>query len=453
MKINKIFSKINEGYISALCINIGANTYKANQGKNKDNSIYNFFGNRKKIIFIFMIISFFLSILLTIFFIIHFDFELEKEKLFINLYKILLRSLCKNFMAVFYITQNIMILVNLNRLENKNIFCFDRSRLLNSGEVNTIFFNKSIFSFQDSLEIYSYHPIYFNAHKANYLSFKFYLKKQCKEMNMILLNYYKENLNKRQSNNNLDYNYNLLRFSHKQLFNTFYNKSNEYTTLLIECLLSCNNVEKYNMQFFANNIEAKLFIDMKWDIKEYDYINNNKDKIDLNFRYIYSYNSNNNCLNDSNSNNNNKYNLIENKIVDIFPTNYYKIREAPKYRKINRHFLIKKTNEKEKLSNNKTENPSININKISQDISKSHIDLYKLRIYKKFIQNGTFNSSSIVYNFMTKELRFMTKGMPEYILDKCDKNSIPENLINTFSFYRRKGLIIIVCASKLINID
>ena len=47
----------------------------------------------------------------------------------------------------------------------------------------------------------------------------------------------------------------------------------------------------------------------------------------------------------------------------------------------------------------------------------------------------------------------MIKGMAEDILDKCDIHSLPENFINTLSYYRRNGFIIIICASKLINID
>ena len=98
-----------------------------------------------------------------------------------------------------------------------------------------------------------------------------------------------------------------------------------------------------------------------------------------------------------------------------------------------------------------TQNSSTNF--IKTDISKSHIISYKLRIYKRFIKNGSLNSSSIVFNFITKELRFMTKGIPEDILDKCDKFSIPDNFDNLISLFRRKGYIIIVCASKIISID
>ena len=110
-----------------------------------------------------------------------------------------------------------------------------------------------------------------------------------------------------------------------------------------------------------------------------------------------------------------------------------------------------KMNNKELSINNNSFN--IKQNYIVNDILISKIDSYKLRIYKKFIINGTFNTSAIVYNFMTKELRFMTKGMAEDILDNCDKNTLPENFYETISYYRRNGFIIIICATKLININ
>jgi magnesium-transporting ATPase (P-type) len=91
-------------------------------------------------------------------------------------------------------------------------------------------------------------------------------------------------------------------------------------------------------------------------------------------------------------------------------------------------------------------------NYIKKNVSRSHIKSYKLRIYKRFISENS-NSSSIVYNFITKELRFMIKGMPEDILDKCDVNTLPDNFNKVISFYRRNGFIIIILASKIINLD
>ena len=478
MKIYKIFTKFNDRYILALCINTGPNTYKANQYSNilyflerkiDYNRVYKFFGNRKKIIFIYIIISFFLSIILSALYFSQLKIQLEKGKVHFSLYKLIIKYFCKSMMVVYFITHNIMIFVNLYRLKNKNIFCFDKSRLINSGKINTIFLNKSIFLSQNSFEINSYHPVYSVTNKTNkYLSFRNYLKNQCKEMNIQLLNYYKQYLEQKQSNENN------IKLNKSQLFNAFNKKTDKYLALFIECLLCCNNIEKYNIELFGSVIETTLFDDMKWEIKTYDYIYDNKAQYDKNYEYNYSYS---NYINSSISYKDDQFNLIENKIIDVYPKNYYKIKESSKLQmKVFQQTKIIKIDNNNNISKedisknesllynkffdnlnesykNQTHAYNVNINRISQDISKFHIDSYKLRIYKKFLKNGTFKSSVIVYNFMTKELRFMIKGMPEEIIDKCDINTIPENLINTFSIYRKNGFVIVACASKLINMN
>ena len=125
--------------------------------------------------------------------------------------------------------------------------------------------------------------------------------------------------------------------------------------------------------------------------------------------------------------------------------------------KQNNIYKINNEEQKNDLSGSKSiknnDTYSLITNEILDNINNFNINSYKLRIFKKFIKNGTLNSSVIVYNFITKELRFMVKGMPEDILDKCDKNSIPENIDNDISFYRRNGLIIMACATKIINIE
>ena len=92
MKIIKSISKTNNKCITALCINIGSNTFKANEYSNtlyflerkkEYNNVYNIFGERKKI-FLYII----LCILIVIFFgIAYFFLFLEKNDLL--LYKIL----------------------------------------------------------------------------------------------------------------------------------------------------------------------------------------------------------------------------------------------------------------------------------------------------------------------------------------------------------------------------
>ena len=113
MKIVKIFSKFNNGFISVLCINTGPNTFKANQytnilykleRKKEYNETYNFFGHRKKYIFIYMILVFFLSFLFGGFYLYKFRLSIIKDNLLNFGYKILVRILCKSLNSVFFIT-------------------------------------------------------------------------------------------------------------------------------------------------------------------------------------------------------------------------------------------------------------------------------------------------------------------------------------------------------------
>ena len=470
MKILKTFSKLKEGFISVLCINTGSNTYKANQFSNilyklerkkQYNELYNFFGGRKKVIFIYMLLVFILSFVFGAFYLYSFNIKLNEKKAFSFLYKIIIRILCKSLMPVYFITHSIMMFFNLYRLRSEDIVCFDKSRLLISGNINTILFSKTGTLSHDSFEINSYHPITFNINKQGYISFKNYSNGNCKKMNTKLINYYRNYLDKKNENYNIhDSSANPIKIQQKQLLKRLNDKSNEYISLFLECLLSCTNIEKYNMELFGNNIETSLFEDMKWDIKPYYSHDNNKESLEINDNKFLEFSSNNYHYD-------NKFNLIKKSINDIFPKNYYKITNSSKYDiknyqkrriSINNFILernkIRKSNLSKSNKNLKDFNFSnFNVNNIIEDISNSYIDSYKLRIYKKFIKKGTFNNSAIVYNFITKQLRFMVKGMPEDILDKCDKNLLPDNLDNIISFYRRNGFIVMVCAGKLINID
>ena len=47
----------------------------------------------------------------------------------------------------------------------------------------------------------------------------------------------------------------------------------------------------------------------------------------------------------------------------------------------------------------------------------------------------------------------MVKGIPEDIIVKCQKNTIPNNLEKVISNFRKKGLIIQACASKLLDLN
>jgi magnesium-transporting ATPase (P-type) len=467
MKIVKTISKLSGGYISVLCINTGPNTYKANQysdilyfsEKNKNFSQdYNFFGGERKTNFIIGIIIFFLSIGLGIGYIILFHLKMADS--FVLVAFNMIRLFCFSLMPVYYMTHSLMVLSSVFRLNKKNIFCYDKSKLINnSGRIDTIFLSKTGTLCHNTFEIKAYHPAFINSHKQNSINYTTYKQNQCKEMNIQLINYYKDYIKKKNIINNTTKDFNLRYAIRKNpsILNKNYSKKNNNITLFIECLLSCNNLDKFNTEIFGNVIESKIFNDMKWDIKIHD-----------NPEYLHNINAIDNLnkiRNRANSNNTfmfeNKSIYINKKIYDIFPKNYYKITELAKNDLRNKErYLMKKIANKnlDKLSNINSLNSDIsmisaNINPILNDINTCDINSYKLRIFKKFIMDGSLNSSAIVYNFLTKELRFMIKGMAEDILDKCDTHSLPENFVNTISYYRRKGFIIIICASKLINVD
>ena len=470
MKIVKTISKLKEGYISVLCINTGPNTFKANlfsnilylfERKVEYKKMYEIFGEGRKIIIFLIIVIFFLSIILGIIYFfsfeVHIDFKNQKIKKL--LYITLVRLVCKSFMPVYFLTNSIIYTIGIFHLKNENIFCFEKSKLTVPSNINTIFFGKTGILCENNFEINGYHPIYINSHRPNSISFKTYKSNQYKEMNSQLLKYYKDYLNKCQNDINPRH---ALRLDRNQYnINKTIQESNECITLFLECLLSCNNIEKYNTELFGNVVEASIFENMKWDIKSYRF-NNTKEQ-DINYSKNCSY------LNEINSDNN-KYinddkNIIDKNINDIYPNNYYKITEEfdnegkiqskPIITRFNSKYYL---NQMKKKNSNETSNISeFSISSISnfiqKDISQCHIISYKLRIYKRFIKNGSLNSSAIVFNFITKELKFMTKGIPEEILDKCDKTTIPDNFDNIISLYRRKGFMIIICASKIINIE
>ena len=475
MKIIKTFSNLKEGYISVLCINTGPNTYKANlyshilysEMKKSNQNMYRFFGDDRKKIFIAMIILFIGSILLGFVYTFTLKMDIKLDILKNLVISCFARSLFKSFMPVYFITHSTILISNLYNLKQQNIICYDKSRLLHTYNIGTIFFSKSNILCENKLEICSYNPININLQKHGIINYRTYNANQWKELNIYLLKYYTDYIFKTK------YQYNkpdeikrqrrgsLILKDYKLDETKLNNESCHYTTLFLECLLSCNNLEKINNEIFGNTIEAKIFNIFKWDMKTYDSNNYEQD----------------NKNNDNNENNiffselirqktkydfDNDSNLIDKKISDIFPMNYYKITETVKmetkgqknWRKLKTKYFNNIKNKKKELDNDKLKAPNnISINPIFEDLSKTDINSYKLRIYKRFIKNGTLTSSAIVYNFMTKELRFMTKGIPEDLLNKCDISSLPENFERTISLIRRNGHIVIACATKLIDVD
>ena len=469
MEISNTFSKINDGYISALCINTGANTFKANQYCNildlserrkQYKEVYAFFGGRRKYMFVAILCNFLLSVLLGFCYALIFKIDLDFSDIHHFICNILLRTLCKSFMPMYFVTNSIILLLSLYRLKKNNILCFDKSRLLNTGYIDTIFFSKTGTLCYNSLEIISYHPAYI--HKQGIINIKNYSQNKCKEIHYILENYYQEFYFKKQMNNNNYYsNKQSLVDSNKSHANKARNQFNEYTVLFLECLLSCNNLEKFGPDLFGNKIEITIFNDMKWDMK----VVSNEEEKDIDNNNLKNTDSGMN-KNKKHNNINKKFNVIQNRRNDIFPKNYFKISESfiktEKEKKIkfqdnnistlDSNYLTEKTKNNNDLLEGES-NSSIIYNPILDDISKTNIDSYILRIYKRFIYDGNYSRGSIVYNFMKKELRFMVKAIPEYLLDKFDINTLPDNIEDLISLYRKNGLIILFCATKLLNVE
>ena len=448
MKIVKTYSNLKQEYISALCINTGPNTYKANQYSNtiylferkkEYLNIYRFFG-KENVSIIYVMIAVFITAIIVgtifLFLIMHNESDIlnfkDKNKLILFLI-ILARVVCKSFMPMYFLIKSIIILNGIFSLKRNNIYTFEKTKLLCSGDIDTLFISKTGTLCEEKFEINGFHPVSVGHHNINSLGFKFYSLDQNKEINMQLVEYYKDYLNNKNKIGYFGYKNDRRNDNNKLNPEKIKNKSFEYSTLFLECLLCCNNLEKFGMEIFGNSIDSEIFKAMKWDIKSDNNYSN------INFDIEYSDNRSNNI------------NLKEKIISDIFPTNYYKITESNKIE--NDNSFGNKTELKTVEEITEHRDSLLSNNYLENDILKSHIDSYKLRIYKRYIRNGAFSSSSISYNFLTKELRFNTKGIPEEIIDKCNVSTIPENFDKVISSYRRKGFIVIICASKKISME
>ena len=456
MKIVKTYTNIKNGFISALCINTGPNTYKANlysnilyllERKKEYQQPYKLFGEGRISIVYIILALFVVSIIVAIIFIIS---VVDDPKNVINLKDkeikhllivILIRVICKSFMPIFSLLHSIIIFFGVINLKKENIYTFDKSKILNSSSIDTLFLSKTGTLCEDKFEINGYHPVSINHFNNSNLSFRTYNVNQNKELNLQLFNYYKNYLNKQNGYDNFK--------GEKDIKNKNIEKIKlkccEYSTLFLECLLSCNNLEKYGMEIFGNPIDIEIFRSMNWNIKVD--INSINTFSDANYPYEST---------DNNSKNfNNRYDKI---ISDIFPSNYYKITESIKKEKLREPKIEKKYSLsllqlRLEKGTNEYRDSLLSSKFIESDALQSHINSYKLRIYKRFIKEGVQSSSSITYNFLTKELRFNIKGIPEDILDKCHSFTIPKDFEKIISLYRKKGFIVIICAGRKINMD
>ena len=371
-----------------------------------------------------------------------------------------LRAIIKSYMPIYFIISSIVLLLGLYRLYKNNIFCYEKMRILFAGEINTIFMSKINILSDDKYEIKGYYPA-FQATKASNVSLQSYYKDEIKDFSSIIFSYYNNIKNNKES------------FIGLTNINPLNKVSGKLSVRLLECLFCCNNLIKIGHNIQGNLIEKNLFTLMKWEIKVIEEENSSiefENYITENFIDNDNDNDNEQCGNDPDNNNRNlfyfgidkeeKYNY--NKIMDVYPQNYYKMLDKKNfgYQKLISEFkfflskkILKRSSTKRK--NNLIDNKSLDsttINPIIKDLSNSKCSSYKLRIYKKFLTKNSLFSSAIVYNFLLKTLRFMTKGSPEKILPHCLISSLPEDICKKISELRKDGYIIIICASKKIDL-
>ena len=371
---------------------------------------------------------------------------------FVNFF---LRAIIKNFMPIYYIICSIIILLGTYRLYKIKIFSFEKMRVLFAGELNTIFMSKINILSDNHYEIKGYYPA-FQASKLSNITLQEYHPEQLKDFSGIIFNYYNNIKNNKESFIGLTNISNLNKLSGK------------LSVWFLECLFCCNNLIKIRHDIQGNIIEKKLIEALKLEIKVIE-DENNINEVES---YIIEKNKNDNSSEQSNSDSDNNKLLyygndkeekyIYNKIMDIFPQNYYKMmgKKNLGYQKFISKFkfflsksILKRSStvKVNKPSDNNSVN-SLKKNPILKDLLNTKCSSYKLRIYKKFLTKNSLFSSAIVYNFYLKTLRFMTKGSPEKVLPHCLINSLPEDICQIISDFRKDGYIIIICASKKIDL-
>ena len=440
-KIMKSYSKLENNSILLLCINTGNNSYKANQLENilhlfKRNKKYKkpysmICGKRTKLI----MHCIGLLIVATIFILYMYFFNLRKsnKSSYKELLLILIQVLCRSFLPTFHVINSAIILFSSHYLVKENILCYDKSRLLYAGFINTVFFDKTGTLSENTCDVNGFFPVSIIPNKSQ-LYLKCYFRDQIKVLTSELIDYYISYMKEKQ--NLVDYDNN----NNNNNFQKYGDLTKYMTALFFECMMCCNSLEKVNNRLFGNTIEREVFTELKWEFK---IMNENSDED----------NSKNAKKETDTFNKNKKYSKYNIRVlqqkIEIYPNNYYKIMEG------NQCFNNKLFNNNNNTSKNNTPYYSVqnnSINRIIEDKIKNKNNCsYKLQIYKRYIKIGTLYSSAIVYNPLTKNLRFMTKGPIEDIIPNCDANFLPKDFSQIISFYRRNGYDMLILASKIIN--
>ena len=383
--------------------------------------------------------------------------------LFINYFtNFVFRVIIKSYMPVYFVISSIITLIGVFRLYKLNIICYEKMRLTFAADINTIFMSKINILSDEKYEIEGYHPV-FQSSKVSNLFIQTFYEDQIKDFSSIIFNYY-NNVKSNISESSVGIaNLNLLNKA-----------SGKFSVWFLECLLCCNSLIKVGQNCQGNIMEKKFFDKMKWEFKIVD----DDNTLDIDEKYlIETSDSNINSSSDIFSNQSDEDNFNEklfyygydkevkyiyNRITDLFPQNYYRMTDKRNfgYQKLISGFkfflsksILKKREKRKsiiKLIDGSKQSSIKNL--ILKDISSTKCSSYKLRIYKKFITKNSLFSSAIVYNFFLKTLRFMTKGSPEKILPHCTTSSLPGDIYKTISNFRKDGYIVIICASKKIDL-
>ena len=482
-KILKSFSKLENNSILLLCINTGSNTYKANQLINiiylfkrnkKYSEIYSNFCGKKKKLIVHMFFTFIFSSIAVILIFYFIESNKNYKKLFTKkLFSTIIKFLARCFLPIYHIVSSGIIFIGTLHLLRDNIKCHDKSRLLYAGNINTIFFDKTGTLTEKNLEIVGFLPSIVSPNSSD-IFLKFYNISHIKELTSLLINYYSNyNQEEEQFFNNDNVSYSNIYDKEKRVNDI----PKKMAVLFLECMISCNNLEKINNQIYGNSIEKEIISQLKWEMKinldenqnqykKHLYTEENKENMYNNESYP-SFKTNNCIYEQSEKHSKNKTKILEQKL-DLYPKNYYKITEGKKNGNIknsNNYFDNNMNSSKDLMitSHNSKLNDLSDYsekenkkyyqrNQIIDDIIQNdNNNSYKLRVYKRYIKVGTLYSSAIVYNPIMKTLHFMTKGPPEKILPCCNYNSLPKNINKIISSSRKNGYINLILASKIIS--
>ena len=452
-EILKIYSKDAYKSITALVINTGINTYKSNLLSNllykkiihkKSKSLYRRI--LSKYYLLFMVLVYIAS---STGIIIKYIVSGKKYPI----YNHIVLNLGLISMPIYYIIICFIKHLGISLLNNENnqsIQCIDESKLIESGKINRVIFDKTGTITENNIEISAFFPLYFD-----YSSFKFYFKlfdkKNIKKINDEHLIFYRnyllnKNLNGEFQNNQLniqeDKNNLIDTINDKNIINV--NNNYELSALFLQCLICCTNLAKINNEICGNLIEKEIIDLMKWDINTVELPSGNNEDSSSNISIVKDteniidkiHKIGSIFLDESNSTNIN-YNST-NIINEVFPKNYYKITEGMNINKYNNININKN------IKNIFNETNQINQNKINK------FNSFKIIIINRFFNNSYMNISCIVYNFIEDNYRFMTKGPPEKILKYCINNSLPD-IEKILSKSLKEGYKIIACATKIIQ--